>query len=716
LVPRWLDRLAAVGWRVLVTFALAFVLAVAAINLETVTATVVVSLLATVSLLPLVSGLRSRGASPTGAAIYGVLVGAGVAILGALLIAIALLPYAGDVAAAASTGLSDLRDSLVDVGVPSWVLEAYDRLATAIAAAAGVNVAALIGPIASIVTVALLSTFLTFFLLQDGEHGWAWAMGSMAPWQATAVTGAARTGLGRVTAYLGRTAVFASVDAMVVAAALAIFGVPLIWPLVVIAFIGGLIPFIGSVVATAVVALALIAHAGIWPGLLTIAAIAAAGIATGRLISRTHLGRDADVHPLLVLIAIPTGVALFGVIGLFAVLPVVVFLLTISRSIVVALGVRPRSSATVVEGDVPIWLDRLAQWSWRGLIVAGLIWLVIQVSILLPGVVIPTVLAGVLAASLAPAVRRLRSAGWSAGMAAAVTTVAAVVIAVGAVVATVVFSVGPFGEIIDTALEGADLTGLEWLSTIVAAIGTELIANLAGVLRDLAAFMLTALLGLLLTFFLLRDAGALWHRLLERVGPWRRERADAIGMQTVHILGGYMIGTGIISLFGAITGAVIMILLGLPFAIPIAILSFAAGFIPYVGSFLSTGLATLVAIAVGTTSDVIVMLIWTVVFNIVQGNFVTPIVYGRTMSLHPAIILLAIPAGNEVAGVLGMFLVVPFVAITAAVLRPTLELIANEGSPESPQAPVPKGPRGRQRSGGSGGGEEFDPATIAPVP
>ncbi len=53
------------------------------------------------------------------------------------------------------------------------------------------------------------------------------------------------------------------------------------------------------------------------------------------------------------------------------------------------------------------------------------------------------------------------------------------------------------------------------------------------------------------------------------------------------------------------------------------------------------------------------MFIFTIVFNIVQGNVVAPIVYGRAVSLHPAIVLIAIPAGAALAGIAGMFLIVP---------------------------------------------------------
>ena len=63
------------------------------------------------------------------------------------------------------------------------------------------------------------------------------------------------------------------------------------------------------------------------------------------------------------------------------------------------------------------------------------------------------------------------------------------------------------------------------------------------------------------------------------------------------------------------------------------------------------------------------MFIYTIVFNIVQGNFVTPLVYGKAVSLHPAIVLLAVPIGNALAGIVGMFLVVPVAGVIATIRR-----------------------------------------------
>jgi predicted PurR-regulated permease PerM len=89
-----------------------------------------------------------------------------------------------------------------------------------------------------------------------------------------------------------------------------------------------------------------------------------------------------------------------------------------------------------------------------------------------------------------------------------------------------------------------------------------------------------------------------------------------------------------------------------------------------------------VTVATGSPQDIAIMGIFTIVFNIVQGNIVAPIVYSRVVSIHPAVVLVAIPAGNEIAGVIGMFLVVPFLGVVAAVWR-TVLLVLNTGPVEA---------------------------------
>ena len=138
-----------------------------------------------------------------------------------------------------------------------------------------------------------------------------------------------------------------------------------------------------------------------------------------------------------------------------------------------------------------------------------------------------------------------------------------------------------------------------------------------------------------------------------------------------------MIATGVISAFGATTQFAIMAVLGIPLALPLAVLSFFGGFIPYIGSFITTGIALLVTIAVGSPTDIAVMAIFTIVFNVVTGNFVAPLVYGRAVSIHPAVVLLAIPAGSTIGGVFGMFIVVPLIGVVVATWRTVLSVLGD---------------------------------------
>ncbi len=685
IIPPWFDRLAAIGWRVLVSVTFGLVIASIAIGLSTVTASLLVALIAAAALAPTVRGLRARGVSPTLAAAIACVVGLAALLVAVILLAIAIGPYADDLLAAVEAGIGDVRAQLVTLGLPAVFSQAFDQFADAILAGMTLDVTAFLGPIASLVTVGVLGGFLTFFLLLDGDRAWGQLTSTLEPWRAEALGASARAGLDRVGGYLRRTVALALIDALVAAIVLRVLGVPLSGPLVVVVFLGGFVPYLGAIVSTLLVGFATLALVGPPAALVIVVALAITSVASTKVLAPTSIGSDVDVHPVLVLAAILVGTAFFGH-PRPARAPAGDDLPAGGEQ-----GDRRRARAGTpgtaepaprrARDDVPVWLDRLGQWSWRGLVVVGVIWVGVQAAVSVPSLVVPAVLALVLAATLVPVAARLERAGWSRGLAAAVVTSVAALVVVAALVASVVWTVGPLHDIVDTSVEGADDIGLGWLGGYVDGIGETLIIDLAGLLRGAARLSLFLILTLLLTFFFLRDGPAWWARALGRLQGARRERIDTAGTSAVHVLGGYMIGTAIIALFGAVTSALIMVILGLPLALPVGVLTFFGGFIPYIGSFATTALAFLIAIAVGTTADIVVMGIFTVIFNIIQGNIVTPLVYGRTLGLHPAVILMAIPAGNQIAGILGMFLVVPFVAVAAAIWRPLLQSVTDTPSP-----------------------------------
>ena len=199
------------------------------------------------------------------------------------------------------------------------------------------------------------------------------------------------------------------------------------------------------------------------------------------------------------------------------------------------------------------------------------------------------------------------------------------------------------------------------------------------------------ILTVLLTFYFLRDGGGMWARLMSHIPEDAASQLSAAGSRAFGVLGGYMVGTAAISFVGAASQAAIMWILGLPLVMPVFVLSFFGGFIPYIGSLLTTGLAFLIAVQAGTTVDIVIMGIWTLVFNIVQGNVVAPVVYNRTTSIHPAIVLACIPAASAVAGILGMFLVVPVLGVVLTTWRTILRVIgSDEPAEDSPDVAQPE--------------------------
>ena len=253
---------------------------------------------------------------------------------------------------------------------------------------------------------------------------------------------------------------------------------------------------------------------------------------------------------------------------------------------------------------------------------------------------------------------------------------------IAVLVVTVVVLVDRASEVGDTAVSGATTVSTNLGGQL--GLGVEAITAGAGAAvralialgQSVATIGVITILSALLAFYFLKDGPKLWDHFITRVRGDVAPQVDAAGTRAIDVLGGYMFGTAAISFVGAASQLFIMLVLGIPLALPVFVLSFILCFIPYIGGFISTGIAFLLTVAAGSPLDVVIMGIWTIAFNIVQGNVVSPVVYGKTVHLHPAIVLMAIPAASAVGGIAGMFVVVPVLGVIAATWRTVLSLIA----------------------------------------
>jgi predicted PurR-regulated permease PerM len=697
-VPDWLVNIAALGWRVLVTIALAAVLVNVALLLSTVTAAIVISIIAAAVFAPFVAGLRARGWSRLRAA---GLVTAGVVAGAVALVIVAVLtfvPYIPRLIDAVQAGLATIGDALDVAGLPPELQELVVGLGLQVRTTLTSAVSAIGASIANAISVAILALFTTFFLLLDGARAWEWTIGFVPPEKRPQLTAAGNEALVRVGRYFRGAAVVATIDALVALVALIVLDVPFAGPLAIVVFLLGFIPYFGTLIASATIALVTAATAGITAAAVLLAVVVATKLLQARFLDPVIAGRNASIHPALVLVVLPIGAAFGGFAGMFIVIPIVAMLVAVNSAVLSALDPGPAEQRDAI---VPGWLDRLSQWSWRLLIAFAVAALVIAVISSVPILFLPGLFAIFFAATLAPAFTALVARGQGRTLAALVTTggtFAAIGLitwlSLAAVAGNATAISGSAAAGIGAIVGGTSVDGLT--SVAVSQVGTlvDVIRSIvAGVVGVIVAVILIALL----SFFFLRDGGQIWSWIMDRLPARPRAELGRAGGEATAILSGYMVGTAAISAFGAATQFVIMFLLGLPLALPLAALSFFGGFIPYIGSFITTGIAFLVTVAVGSPTDIVVMLVFTLVFNIVQGNFVAPLVYGKAVNLHPAIVLLSIPAGAALAGVTGMILIVPLLGVVATTWRTILNAFADE----PPTIPAPN-PSADERSSDEG--------------
>jgi predicted PurR-regulated permease PerM len=518
-----------------------------------------------------------------------------------------------------------------------------------------------------------------------------WMFQGMEPDKRQRITAAGAAALLRVGGFLRGTTLRSGLIAITDLVFMALLGVPLAVPLAVLVFLAGYIPTFGPIVASATILLVALGAVGPAGALALLGLIVVRDLVLRSMVQPRIPGQTVSIHPALELLVLAAGYELAGIIGLFAAVPVTVIVLAVASAVVDILNPDQRPPLPAL---VPAWIDRVAQWSWRLLLSLGLVALAVLIATRLPLVTIPALIALILAATLEPIVQALLRRGHTRGRAAGITVGGGFLLVAAILVVTLVVLVDRAGEVGSTVTAGAQSLSSNLGNQLD--LGTEAVT--AGALTAVQALLSLvqgalaagAIIGIsaLLTFYFLKDGPALWDRFIGRVRPDVAPELDAAGTRAIDVLGGYMFGTAAISFVGAASQLVIMLILGIPLALPVFVLSFILCFIPYIGGFISTGIAFLLTVAAGSPLDVAIMAIWTVVFNIVQGNVVSPIVYGRTVHLHPAIVLVAIPAASAVAGILGMFIVVPVLGIVAATWRTVMGLLEVRRRPDAAVTPV----------------------------
>lgn len=350
-----------------------------------------------------------------------------------------------------------------------------------------------------------------------------------------------------------------------------------------------------------------------------------------------------------------------------------------------------------------------ARWSLRiTLVTVGVVLLWMLVGSLW-SIVLPTVLGVILATVLWPPTAWLRRHDVPAGLAATLVLVGGVA-ALAVVLALIVSSVsGSFSQISQSALQGIQ-TIQDWLSgpplnlqqTQLDAALSQLTAQLqrsvstitSSVLTgvgSVASGVITALLTLVLAFYFVKDGPKFLPWLRSAVGESAGGHLAEVLRRVWVMLGEFIRTQAIVSLVDAVLIGVGLLVLGVPLALPLAVLTFIGGFVPIVGAVVAGALGVLVALVSNGFTTALTVLVIIIAVQQIEGNVLQPMLQSRSLGLHGVVVLLAVTAGSTLFGIAGAFLAVPVAAAAAVVLRylgERMDARASGGAPPRVDPPL----------------------------
>jgi predicted PurR-regulated permease PerM len=163
---------------------------------------------------------------------------------------------------------------------------------------------------------------------------------------------------------------------------------------------------------------------------------------------------------------------------------------------------------------------------------------------------------------------------------------------------------------------------------------------------------------LFLTLFMVLEGPKWTERAYALMTPESQTRWRAVGHRIAQTISGYVTGNLLISLIAGLASTIILVILGVPFALALGLTVAVLDLIPLAGATLAAILLVTVGFLTSVTAG-IVLLVFFVLYQQLENHILQPLVYGRTVQLSPLVVLIAILVGTEVAGILGALGAIP---------------------------------------------------------
>jgi predicted PurR-regulated permease PerM len=355
----------------------------------------------------------------------------------------------------------------------------------------------------------------------------------------------------------------------------------------------------------------------------------------------------------------------------------------------------------------PKWLRDagIASWLLAGvaILLVGVVWL-----LALTATIVDPVVVGVIVAVVAsPAVARLERHHVGRTGGAAIVVLAIVAIAVG----ILLLVVGGITSQTDTIRSQADEAAprvQDWLtgvgissrgasgvtdsvkSATPAAIST-LFHGIVNGITGLAAVAIGASFAFLTIFFLLKDGPPMREWVDGHLGV-ARPVARLVTGSVILSLRRYFLGVTLVAAFNGVVVGLGALILGVPLAGTIAVVTFVTAYIPYLGAFVAGAFAVILALGGSGTTTALIMLAIVLLANGLLQNIFQPIAFGATLRLNPLVVLIVTIGGGCLFGMIGLVLAAPLLSAArqiASRLSSARAATRSEQAPAAEPAPAP---------------------------
>ena len=220
--------------------------------------------------------------------------------------------------------------------------------------------------------------------------------------------------------------------------------------------------------------------------------------------------------------------------------------------------------------------------------------------------------------------------------------------------------------------------------------GTSRVLGLSGVALSVTKSIISVVAAtvtiVFLTFFMLLEGRAWMERLYSLVPEHSQPRWRRVGHDIYRTVGGYITGNILISVIAGVSITIVLLALGVPYAVALGLLVAVLDLIPLAGATVAGIIVALVAFLHSVPAGIVAVAFF-IVYQQIENHFLQPVIYGRTVELSPLTVLVSVLVGAELAGILGALAAIPVAGGIQVIIRDQLATRRGRVTPASAAEP-----------------------------